>query len=62
MADEALREIRNSFQQLALGTHVQMVNDLEPFSGLPSECIDTWLNKFRTICNLGIPNDTAARL
>ena len=62
MAEEALREIRDSFQQLAFATYVQMVNDPEPFNGLPSECIDTWINKSRKICNLGIPDETAARL
>ena len=62
MANETLTEVRNSFQLLVLGTYVQMANDLELYSRLPSEFIDMWLNKFRTICYLGISNDAAARL
>ena len=39
-----------------------MASELPPFTGETSQCIDTWLNQFSAIANLGIPDGTAARL
>ena len=62
MAAEALQALQHSFDQMAMGTYMSMCANVEPFSGLPTESIDDWLNQFRSVTNMGIPNAQAASL
>ena len=58
----AIGQLRQACQQLALGSYVQMTQDIPSFRGGTDECIDSWLNKFAAITNMGIPDEQAARL
>jgi hypothetical protein len=62
MEEAAVTQLREACEQLALGSYVQMTQDILPFTGQTSDSIDSWLNKFAAITNMGIPNGTSARL
>lgn len=61
-AQQMLQQLQHSFAQMSIATYLNLFNDLEPFAGLPTDNIDDWLNRFRSITNLGVPEATAARI